>query len=553
MPKKIRVSDSQLQKKRKENLIQSCIITDIALVYFFMLLGHGFAVNTDETGLNVIIDVLSKFPLNMLEIFPTKITFILAAIVIGALIDVVMYDGYLKKKDVVQKPHGDAAFEEDFDSYNKEFVIDPKIVEKVIGKKPKTYNLQQYDQEYKDVVASPKIKQNLKDKIFKACWDQTQLYADGVALSLNGSWCQRNSNAVIFGASGSGKSRYFLNPNLLQANSNYVITDPSGEIMSGYGAFLREQGYMVKCLNISDMEHSCRFNPLYYIQSASDIPVIATTLMENTNKTGKTGGDDFWPKTTQALLCCCIGYLYEVCPLEQRNFYNVLEILNMARANGDDEDAVTPFDELFEKLGKNNPSSYAYNQYLTVTTAPRKTLNNILISTAILLSTFINIDEFNNLTYKDNMDLFKVGAAPFKLAEGEELFPEDVEKYEERYTEKYTPLERGYIDVEDFKKYKDKIEKVQVGDSVRYVEGKPYKVAIFLCIPTADTTYNWLTAMLYSIVFKLIYRRGETRQSQQVISNPKLAYPVRLLIDECANSVTRSTVKTVAITDKAVA
>lgn len=529
MARRKQLSDMELRKKRKENMIQGCIIADAIIIYFCMLIGNGI-VKGDGNAINAIMDVLGGFPLNFYKILPTSPGLLLAGIVISALIDVLMFDSYLKKKDIVQNPNGDAAFEEDFVSFDKEFVIDPAIVEKVTGAKPKTY----YDEEHKKIVTSPKIKNNLKDKVYKACWFQTQLYANQVALSLNGSWAQRNSNAIIFGASGAGKSRYFLNPNLLQANSNYVVTDPSGEIMLGYGAFLqKEENYDVKCLNISDMEHSCRFNPLQYIKDQSDIPVIVTTLMENTQKKeGNSGGDgDFWTKTTQALLCAIIGYLYEVEPIERRNFYNVLEMLRMAQEDEDGQDQeATDFDRMFEVLGKKNPNSYAFHQYLTYSMAPRKTALNILISTAVLLSTYIDIPEFNNLTYKDEMELDKFGAAPYKLKDGATLFAEDEERYSARY--KSGKLQQGYIDVEDFRKYKELIERDEKG---RYVEGAPYKMAVFLCIPTADTTYNWLTAMLYSIVFKLIYRRGETRAKEQVMPNPRLAFPARLLIDECAN------------------
>lgn len=547
MPKR-KLTDAEIKKNRKQTLINSCIIIHIAILYFCMLIGHGFYVNKGQNGFTIIMDVIDKFPANFYLILPTKFSWILVGLIIGALVDALLFESYQKKKDIVPNAHGDAAFEDDFVQFDKEFVIDPSIVEKMIGEKPKTV----YDEEHKKLVMSPRIKNDLKDKVYKACWLQTQLYADQVALSLNGFWSQRNTNAIIFGASGAGKSRFFLNPNLLQANSNYVITDPSGEIMLGYGAFLqKDQGYIVKCLNISDMEHSCRFNPLQYIKDSSDIPVIVTTLMENTQKQkGGGGGDgDFWTKTTQALLCAIIGYLYEVEPLERRNFYNVLEMLRMAQEDEDAQDQEdTDFDKMFAKLGEKNPNSYAFHQYQTYSLAPRKTALNILISTAVLLSTYIDIPEFNNLTFKDEMELEKFGAAPYKLQEGATLAREDEERYEERY--KSGKLPRGYIDVEDFRKYKDLLERDKNG---RYKEGEPYKMAIFLCIPTADTTYNWITAMVYSTLFKMVYRRGETRAKEQVVSNPKLAYPARFLIDECANSVTRSTVKTVVITDKAVA
>lgn len=536
-----KLTDRQRAEKRKKDLINNVIMYTLVALYVGLLLGAVAYKNPDSNLLDIITLALDN---PLIIPFPSKISYVIGSLVVAACIDVVLWEQYEAKKNIVSNPNGDASFEEDYLGYDKEFVIDPKIVEKTTGKKPRTV----YTEEHKKVVLKPRItnKQNrqhqYKDKVYAACWANTQIYADKVALSLNGSWCQRNSNAVIFGASGAGKSRFFLNPNLLQYNSNYIVTDPSGEIMAGYGAGLRAHGYIVKCLNISEMTKSCRFNPLYYIKNTSDIPVIVTTLMENTQKNKNAGGDDFWAKTTQALLCCIIGYLYEVEPLERRNFYNVLEILRMAQVDENDtETDETEFDKMFEKLGQKNPNSYAFHQYETYHLAPRKTALNILISTAVLISTYIDIAEFNNLTYKDEMDLDKFGAAPFKLKEGATLFPEDVERYKERYAPDIVAnpnalpaIPEGYIDVEDFQKYADAdlLERDKLG---RYKEGEPYRVAVFLCIPTADTTYNWLTAMLYSITFKLVYRRGETRAKQQVQNSPELALHARFLIDECAN------------------
>ena len=514
-----------------------------------MLLG---AVAYQNPGTNIIDVATMAFDNPFIIPFPTIPSYIFICLLIAAIIDIYMWEQYLLKAGVVTNPNGDASFEEDYLGYDREFVIDPQIVQSATNQEPKTY----YTNEHKKVVTSPKItnKQNKRhqytDNIYAACWQNTQIYADKVALSLNGKWSQRNSNAVIFGASGSGKSRYFLNPNLLQYNSNYIVTDPSGEIMAGYGAGLRKHNYIVKCLNVSEMTKSCRFNPLYYIRDASDIPVIVTTLMTNTQQAKNTGGDaDFWQKTTQALLCAIIGYLYEVEPIERRNFYNVLEILRLAQIDENDtQTEETEFDRMFERLGQKNPNSYAFHQYETYHLAPRKTALNILISTAVLISTYIDIPEFNNLTYKDELELDKFGAAPFKLKKGVKLFPEDAEKYKRRYSPnendsgELPPIPRGYIDVEDFEKYayhrneNGELEcLIEQDKQGRYIEGEPYKVAVFLAIPTADTTYNWLTAMLYSVVFKLVYRRGETRAKQQAENSPELALHARFLIDECAN------------------
>jgi type IV secretion system protein VirD4 len=505
------LTDKEREDKRKKNLTTNIIVCTAICLYIGLLVGAVAYRYPEATVIDIIEIAVNDLPGSFYRIFPFNYIYPAVMLFVAMVFDVYLWESSLQKKGIVENPNGDAAFEEDFTQYDREFVIDPTVVQKATGSKPKTY----YTEEHKKVVLQPRISNakdrnhHYKDNIYAACWAQTQIYADGVALSLNGSWCQRNSNAVIFGASGSGKSRYFLNPNLLQANSCYIVTDPSGEIMAGYGGFLKSQGYIVKCLNISEMNKSCRFNPLYYIRDPSDIPIIVTTLMENTQKSKNSGGGDgdFWTKTTQALLCAIIGYLYEVEPLERRNFYNVLELLRMAQEDEDDTSGEdTEFDKMFKKLGEANPNSYAFHQYQTYSLAPRKTALNILISTAVLISTYVDIPEFNNLTFKDEMELDKFGSAPFIDVNGNVM---DVENLDE-----------------------SRVKKDKMG---RFVEGEPYKMAIFLCIPTADTTYNWLTAMLYSIAFKLVYRRGETRAKQQCTSTPALAMPARMLIDECAN------------------
>ena len=280
---------------------------------------------------------------------------------------------------------------------------------------------------------------------------------------------------MVFGASGAGKTRYFISPNLLQLYGCYIITDPSGEEEQNYGEVLVRNGYTIKRFSTDDMTKSDRFNPLYYIRTTSDILVIVNVLLENTQEGDRKGGgdSDFWRKSTQALLCCIIGYLVEVLPMEQRNFSNVLEILRMNNLSEHaDTDEETDFDRMFQALGEANPASYAYHQYLTFKKAPAKTALNILISTAVLISQYVDIPEFNNLTYKDELELDKLGEE---------------------------------------------------------------KMVLFLNIPLADRTYSWITAMLFSVIFILLYRKGKERMEAEGLTNPELKVPVRCLIDECRN------------------
>ena len=190
------------------------------------------------------------------------------------------------------------------------------------------------------------------------------------------------------------------------------MVDPSGELGQKLGGGLEANGYVIKRFSTDDMTKSNRFNPLFYIRKTSDILIVVNTLIENTQEgSGKTSGDgDFWRKASQALLCAIIGYLVEVLPIEQRNFSNVLEILRMNNLDEHaDAEEETEFDRLFQALGDANPASYAYHQYLTFKKAPAKTALNILISTAVLISQYVDIPEFNNLTYKDELELDKLG------------------------------------------------------------------------------------------------------------------------------------------------
>ena len=256
---------------------------------------------------------------------------------------------------------------------------------KVEGKKV-TDRYAPYNEEHKRV-----LKHTPGKKAIEECQRQALILADYLFLALDGKWTQRNWNIIVFGASGAGKTRYFIIPNTLQLDGCYIIVDPSGELEQQLGGVLIKNGYIIKRLSTDDMTKSNRFNPLFYIRTTSDILVVVNTLLENTQEgAGKVSGDaDFWRKASQALLCAIIGYLVEVLPIEQRNFSNVLEILRM---NNLDEHAdateETDFDRLFMALGDANPASYAYHQYLTFKKAPAKTALNILISTAVLISQY---------------------------------------------------------------------------------------------------------------------------------------------------------------------
>lgn len=484
------------EKQRRSNLFSTILIITVCFLYLGLRMGYFYATDPEHSLLNAAGTFMSQFMDQPWKIFPSDLMCVMIFLVISAIVDVMVYNKYLITKDTVEYAHGDARFETNYDQYEREFVLDPAVISEMAGVKMTNKNCPR-NEEGKKVYTEIKKTQGKNVKyhnVIEECRRRSMIYTNSIYLSLNGSWSQRNTNSIIFGASGTGKSRYFLKPNILQANSSIIVTDPSGDVMQATGYFLEKiKGYKVKCLNIEDMTKSCRFNPLHYIRSTKDIAIVVNTFLENINGEKKSSGGsdgDFWTQSAKALMCAVIGYLYEVCPDEQRNFSNVLDIIRMdGRSENDDATVDTDFDTLFNNLGEADPASYAYQQYCIFKQAPAKTRLNILISTSVNLSQ-LDIPEVKNLTYKDEMELDDVGEVP---------------------------------------------------------------MAVFLIIPQADTTYTWLTAMFYSMLFKRLYTYGEERMKQSAIderngvidpdtgkvtkslSDPQMKVPVRFLIDECRN------------------
>ena len=458
-----------VERNRRRNLFMYIGIVTVVCLYAGLHLGVVYR-NMEQPNL---FGALTEFANHMVEhpfeLFPSDWLMVGMFFFVAVMVNLYLYNEYLRVSQTVYDAHGDAAFEDNFKQYDKEFLYNPKIVAQVEHKKV-TDRYAPYNEEHKRV-----LRHTPDAKAREVCIQNALILAMDLYLAMDGKWTQRNWNIMTFGASGSGKTRFFIIPNVLQMMGCYIIVDPSGELEQLLRGVLELNGYLIRRLSTDDMTKSNRFNPLYYIRTTSDILVVVNTLLENTQEGDRKGGgdSDFWRKSTQALLCCIIGYLFEVLPMEQRNFSNVLEILRM---NNLDEHAdcteETDFDRLFQKLGDANPASYAYHQYLTFKKAPAKTALNILISTAVLISQYVDIPEFNNLTYKDELELDRLGEE---------------------------------------------------------------KMVLFLNIPLADRTYSWITAMLFSITFMLLYRKGKERMEVEGLTNPELKVPVKCFIDECRN------------------
>ena len=217
----------------------------------------------------------------------------------------------------------------------------------------------------------------------------------------------RNKNVLVVGGSGSGKTRFWLKPNLLQCHSSYVVTDPKGSIVVECGNALLKNGYKLKILNTINFSKSMHYNPFAYVHSEKDILKLVTTLMTNTKGEGS-GGDPFWEKSERLLLTALIAYLHYEAPVEEQNFATLLEMLNTMQVLEDDEEYQNPVDLLFEELGKKKPNSFAVRQYKLYKLAAGKTAKSILISCGARLAPF-DIQELRNLTMYDELALDTLG------------------------------------------------------------------------------------------------------------------------------------------------
>ena len=217
----------------------------------------------------------------------------------------------------------------------------------------------------------------------------------------------RNKNVLVVGGSGSGKTRFWLKPNLLQCHSSYVVTDPKGDIVIDCGQALLKNGYSIRIFNTINFRKSMHYNPFAYIHSEKDILKLTTTLIANTKGDGK-AGDEFWTKAETLLYCALIGYIHYEAPLEEQNFATLIEFLNAMEVREDDETFQNPVDQMFEALKKKKPNHFAVRQYTKFKLAAGKTLKSILVSCGARLAPF-DIEEVRDITMYDELSLDTVG------------------------------------------------------------------------------------------------------------------------------------------------
>ena len=218
----------------------------------------------------------------------------------------------------------------------------------------------------------------------------------------------RNKNILVIGGSGSGKTRFFCKPSLLQGHSSYVCTDPKGTLLPEIGTFLERQKYRIKCLNLINFKKSMRYNPVAYIRSEKDILKLVNALIMNTKGEGDKAGEDFWVKAERLYYSALIGYIWYEAPEEEKNFITLLDLINASEAREDDEEYQSPVDLLFAQLEEKDPDHFAVKQYRKFKMAAGKTLKSILISCGARLAPF-DIKELRDLMETDELELDTLG------------------------------------------------------------------------------------------------------------------------------------------------
>ena len=355
-----------------------------------------------------------------------------------------------------------------------------------LGNVSKTYSIYAEDNEDKictDYNIPRKTARKLVSKVKKCVKKQFEtdnniILTQEVRMSLNTRQHRENLNVLVIGGSGSGKSRFYVKPNLMQLNTSYVVTDPKGELLRSCGRLMKKAGYEIRVFNLIDMAHSNNYNPFNYIYDKDGnvnktyVMKMVNCLMKNTKQEGSSGGDQFWDDSTKALILAISFYLLEKADAKDvnnnsldRNFSTVMKMLRLAEISEQDENHRSPLDDMMDELREENPQSMAVSFYADFKKAPAETAKSILISAAVRFAAF-NLPEVADLTHTDNIHLDTLG---------------------------------------------DK------------------KTALFVIIPSSDATFNFLAAMMYTQLFDTLYDTANFKYGG------RLPVHVRCLLDEFAN------------------
>lgn len=430
------------RKKQKRTYLIAEILSYILVLFLACHLGK-----VKGEGLLVLTDGFNHLLTKPWDIFPLNMNFVRPALLLGLLPVLLFHAEYLKKRDLrpsVEK--GSAQWNEDIREYNKiyaEMRVLP-VFDLIIGLISKIPFLGKFLRKHL---------KKLREKFLildKRPESKNMIFSNEIYLSMDTRKTRRNNNVLVIGGSGTGKSRFVVKPNMLQANCSYVITDPSGELLETMGEYLRKQGYEIRVFNLVQMNHSNCYNPFNYIRNEEGVLTMINALIKNTNPKGSQPSDPFWEKAETALLQACCFYLQSECNPEDRNFANVMKLLRCASAIEGQENVDSTLDILFNDLKAKDPEHIAVRSYAIFKSAGGgKTAQSILISCQTRLQTF-NLTAIKDLTSIDNIDLGSIG---------------------------------------------DK------------------KVALFCTTPVVDSTFNYLVALMYTQLFETLYYHAETECS----------------------------------------
>ena len=365
-----------------------------------------------EGGLEIIGKALEHFSRNPLNLFPITgkaLGYFLGIMAISAFVAAYLYFYYkARERSMPGKESGSSKWNTDYKEYNKEFT-DPKGSPVNTGK-------------------------------------NNAILSQQIFLNLDTRATQRNNNVLVIGGSGSGKSRFYIKPNIAQKNANYVITDPAGEMLASLGTMLVNDGYKLKIFNLVEMQKSHCYNPFSYVSPERDEEVLSMIdcLIKNTTSSNKKGGDQFWESAEKTLLRALCFYLVKHCAESDRSWATVAWLLRRASVDENDANHESDLDKLFNSVKEEDPDSIAVKQYDSFKQGAGKTLKSIIISCSVRLGVF-DIEQIANLTSRDDMDLANLGMG---------------------------------------------------------------KKALFVITPQADDTFNFLVAMLYTQIFQTLYNEG---------------------------------------------
>lgn len=446
------------------------------VIYIYYLLHISYVV---EYGLASQSKLL-YYSLNHMQEYPLEIDFnsnifikgFLFYLITVSLTTLIYMTKPYKYRATAGDEQGSAKWNYNIKSYNKKFSF------------PKGKDYAEISYKKDDTRANKKARggndEDLKDEYLKKegyVLSPNMILSKNVNLSMRGFETMRNNNVIVIGGSGTGKSRFYVKPNLLQANASYIITDPSGELLQSHGQYLKDMGYKIKVFNLVDMDLSNKYNPFNYIREEktgngeldtkidqNGIAQMINTFIVNTTPTGKSSSDPFWENAEKLLLTAICFYLKENHGEKKDiNFYKVTELITHAIPKEDGEE--TELDKLFREVEKNDPDSIALFNYKNFKQAAGDTAKSIVISAQARLFPF-SLSKVRDLTSEDNMDLTSVGEE---------------------------------------------------------------KTAVFCILPTADTTFNWIVSLLYSQLFETLYYQAEHND------NKRLKIPVVFYLDEFAN------------------